>query len=120
MIDTAVGARIGVHWKDLQPTADKFNFSAFDDQANPIIKSGKVVVINLGTGNVEGENPAAPEWLFTSGVPKVTTTGGNCPKKTTCTFGRTTLTTRTPNSSALPMLPSESTATRHTLQKSSS
>lgn len=86
MVGVAVGARIGLHWGDFQPTADSFNYSAFDVQARPIIATGKVIVINLGTGNVEGETPAAPKWLFTSGVPKVTTTGGNCPKKTTCTW----------------------------------
>ena len=60
---------VGVHlqwdWADIETSNGQFNFSDFDSRLQTIVKWGKRFDYTIKTG------AAAPEWLYTNGVPRV-------------------------------------------------
>src|SRR5437868_6095700 len=70
------GRLCNFYWRDIQTAPNTWNWTAFDNDLTSRSKDGLPVIFLV---YVQGPKASAPDWLFTNGVPKVTTSTNSYP-----------------------------------------
>ena len=84
--DLLSAAIIGVRWNEIQPDQNRFTWTILDKKINDWTANGtngkkvllKIVPYNQTPrrGSATGDNEGTPSWVYTSGVPRITFSGG--------------------------------------------
>jgi hypothetical protein len=62
------GRLVNISWSDIETSPNYWNWTTFDSDINQHIADGMPAIILVYTG------PAAPDWIYSNGVPKVSAT----------------------------------------------